>query len=63
MPSISPTLAAATSPAPAGIEITMLDVRSPGEFAMGHVRGALNVPLDLLAQAIENVVPDKKATL
>ncbi len=27
---------------------TVLDVRSPGEFAAGHVRGALNVPVDQL---------------
>lgn len=63
MHSISRTLENATSPTPSGIEITMLDVRSPGEFAMGHVRGALNVPLDRLAQAIEQMIPDKKAPL
>jgi phage shock protein E len=63
MNTISRRLEKATTPIPSGIEITMLDVRSPGEFAMGHVRGALNVPLDQLAQAIELVVPDKKAPL
>jgi phage shock protein E len=63
MNTISRSLEKATTPIPSGIEITMLDVRSPGEFAMGHVRGALNVPLDQLPQAIEQVVPDKKAPL
>jgi phage shock protein E len=63
MNTISRSLEEVTTPIPSGIEITMLDVRSPGEFAMGHVRGAINVPLDRLAQAIEQVVPDKKAPL
>ncbi|MEW5854962.1 MAG: rhodanese-like domain-containing protein [Myxococcota bacterium] len=27
----------------------IIDVRSPEEFAAGHVAGAINVPLDLLA--------------
>ena len=30
---------------------------------MGHVRGALNLPLDRLAQTIEQQVPDKTAPL
>lgn len=37
----------------------IIDVRSPGEFATGHVRGSLNVPLDRLAQDIASHVPDK----
>jgi len=63
MNTISRTLENAATAAPSGIEITMLDVRSPSEFAMGHVRGALNVPLDRLANTIEQLVPDKKAPL
>ncbi len=39
----------------------IIDVRSPGEFASGHVRGSINLPLDHFAQAIEQVVPDKLA--
>jgi hydroxyacylglutathione hydrolase len=27
-------------------EITIIDVRKPDEFAAGHIRGALNIPLD-----------------
>jgi phage shock protein E len=25
---------------------TIVDVRTPGEFAMGHVEGSINIPLD-----------------
>ncbi|MFG2333625.1 rhodanese-like domain-containing protein [Streptomyces sp. NPDC048604] len=32
--------------------LTVVDVRSPAEYASGHVPGALNVPLDRLAQAV-----------
>jgi rhodanese-related sulfurtransferase len=31
-----------------GAEITVLDVRTPGEFEAGHIPGSYNVPLDLL---------------
>jgi len=37
----------------------LIDVRSPGEYASGHVRGAINVPLDRLAHDIESIVPEK----
>ncbi|MGW4162915.1 rhodanese-like domain-containing protein [Streptomyces sp. NPDC004788] len=33
-------------------ELTVVDVRSPAEYAGGHVPGALNVPLDRLDQAV-----------
>ncbi|MEU9077008.1 rhodanese-like domain-containing protein [Kitasatospora sp. NPDC048538] len=33
-------------------QLTLIDVRSPGEYASGHVPGALNVPLDRLDQAL-----------
>ncbi|MFD9130329.1 rhodanese-like domain-containing protein [Kitasatospora sp. NPDC059571] len=32
--------------------LTVVDVRSPGEFAAGHLPGAHNVPLDLLHLAV-----------
>jgi phage shock protein E len=41
----------------------VIDVRSPGEFAMGHVQGAVNLPLDRFAQEIEQLVPDRSAAL
>ncbi|MFI1577418.1 rhodanese-like domain-containing protein [Embleya sp. NPDC020630] len=33
-------------------EFTVLDVRTPGEFATGHIPGAYNVPLDRLREAL-----------
>jgi phage shock protein E len=39
----------------------IIDVRSPGEFATGHVRGSVNIPLDRLADDIAKAVPDKSA--
>ena len=33
-------------------EITVVDVRTPGEYATGHVPGALNVPLDRIREAV-----------
>ncbi len=40
-------------------DITLLiDVRSPGEFASGHLAGAINVPLDQLQHRIGRTVPD-----
>ncbi|MFB8757267.1 rhodanese-like domain-containing protein [Streptomyces nigra] len=32
--------------------LTVVDVRTPGEYAAGHLPGALNVPLDRLASAV-----------
>jgi rhodanese-related sulfurtransferase len=33
--------------------LTVVDVRTPAEYASGHVPGALNVPLDRLGHAVE----------
>ncbi|GAA1399957.1 rhodanese-like domain-containing protein [Kitasatospora putterlickiae] len=32
--------------------LTVVDVRTPGEYAAGHVPGALNIPLDQLDRAL-----------
>ncbi|MFE3874518.1 rhodanese-like domain-containing protein [Kitasatospora sp. NPDC059146] len=32
--------------------LTLIDVRSPGEYAAGHIPGALNIPLDRLDHAL-----------
>lgn len=37
----------------------LIDVRSPGEYASGHVQGALNLPLERFAQEIGHVAPEK----
>ncbi|WP_250405214.1 rhodanese-like domain-containing protein, partial [Streptomyces cellostaticus] len=36
-------------------ELTVIDVRTPGEYAGGHVPGALNVPLDQLERALPDI--------
>lgn len=33
-------------------ELTIIDVRTPGEYASGHLPGALNIPLDQLRRAV-----------
>ncbi|MFB7850369.1 rhodanese-like domain-containing protein [Streptomyces sp. NPDC056053] len=49
------TSPASLSPAQAAArlaEFTVIDVRAPGEYASGHVPGALNIPLDRLQEAV-----------
>ena len=36
-------------------ELTVIDVRTPGEYASGHLPGALNIPLDHLQQALPDI--------
>ena len=40
---------------------TVIDVRTPEEYATGHVRGSTNVPLSELPTRIAQVMPDKTA--
>jgi rhodanese-related sulfurtransferase len=41
----------------------LLDVRTPQEFAEGHVPGAVNVPYDQLASRLAEVPKDKDVVL
>lgn len=41
----------------------LIDVRSAGEYAGGHIDGALNLPLDRLAQDVARTVPDRGTPL
>src|SRR5215471_17752493 len=41
----------------------VIDVRSREEFASGGVKGAVNLPLGVLAERIEAVAPDKATPL
>lgn len=41
----------------------VVDVRSPGEFAAGHVDGAINLPLDRLDTDCAQALPDKSTPL
>ena len=41
----------------------LLDVRTPSEFANGHVEGAINIPVDELRSRLEELPSDKSAPL
>ena len=41
----------------------LLDVRSPGEFAAGHIPGAINVPLDALERKLAQVGPTDRTVI
>jgi rhodanese-related sulfurtransferase len=41
----------------------LLDVRTPGEFASGHIEGAKNVPLQDLAISLERIKKDARAVV
>jgi rhodanese-related sulfurtransferase len=34
---------------------TVVDVRSPGEFATGHVKGAINIPLERIGKDAKEI--------
>lgn len=38
---------------------TLLDVRTPGEYASGHADGALNIPIGELAGRLQEVPADR----
>lgn len=38
----------------------IIDVRSPGEFAAGHAKGAVNMPLDALDSKVVSIKKYKK---
>ena len=38
---------------------TLLDVRTPGEFASGHLSGAVNIPLNDLSSRIQELRADQ----
>jgi rhodanese-related sulfurtransferase len=35
-------------------DVTVVDIRSPGDYAQGHVPGAINVPLQELPRRVED---------
>jgi len=41
----------------------LVDVRSPAEFQGGHLKGAVNVPLDEVEQRIPKMVADKSQVI
>jgi len=44
-------------------DLVVLDVRSPEEFAAGHVPGAVNIPHDRIAERLSEVPKDKDVVL
>jgi rhodanese-related sulfurtransferase len=40
--------------------VTVLDVRPPDEFALGHVPGAVNIPLRALKERLAQINPDRE---
>jgi rhodanese-related sulfurtransferase len=42
---------------------TVIDVRTPGEYALGHLPGALNVPVDTVAFRARELPPGQVLTV
>lgn len=40
-------------------KVALYDVRTPGEYAGGHVPGAVNIPLDQLSSRMDELAPHK----
>jgi len=43
--------------------IVMLDVRYRHEYKNGHIKGAVNIPIDELEDTVVDLIPDKKTTI
>lgn len=43
--------------------VTVVDVRTPEEYADAHIEGAVNVPNETIADAPPELLPDKDAVL
>lgn len=41
-------------------DFTVIDVRTPAEYATGHLPGAVNVPLEDLESRLEGLPPDQE---
>ena len=44
-------------------EVTIIDVRSPAEYAGGHVEGAISLPLDRFVDGYAQLLSDKSQTV
>ena len=44
-------------------DVTLVDVRTPGEFSQGFIKGAMLLPLDRLAIDSAKKLPDKDAEI
>ena len=36
-------------------QATIVDVRTPGEFSMGHIKGSKNIPLDQISSKVDSI--------
>ncbi|VGO16191.1 Thiosulfate sulfurtransferase PspE [Pontiella desulfatans] len=41
----------------------VIDTRTPGEFGSGHIEGAINIPYDIVARAIDQRITDKSKSI
>jgi rhodanese-related sulfurtransferase len=46
-----------------GENVFVLDVREPDEFKAGHIEGAVNIPIRLLAKSLDKLPADKAAPI
>ena len=44
-------------------DLVIVDVRTPGEYADGHIQGAINVPLQSIEAGDLSLIPDTEQTL
>ena len=65
---VSPVAAEAAAPSPANVKQgavkakgVWIDVRTPEEFSRGHLKGAVNIPMQEIGEKISSVSPDKNA--
>ncbi|MFC1494836.1 rhodanese-like domain-containing protein, partial [Thermodesulfobacteriota bacterium] len=44
-------------------ENLLVDVRTPSEYASGHIKNAVNIPFNKIAEDIKYFAPDKEKTI
>ncbi|MBP7832398.1 MAG: rhodanese-like domain-containing protein [Candidatus Levybacteria bacterium] len=44
-------------------DMTILDVRTQGEYSRGKIPNSLNIPLNELADTVSAIIPDKSRTV
>ncbi|RRD88684.1 rhodanese-like domain-containing protein [Conchiformibius steedae] len=58
-PASAPEAASVVAPK----QVLLIDVRSPEEFAAGHLDGAINIPHEQIAEQIARFTQDKNAEI